>query len=300
MIKIFIIIPSFNRKEYLKKLLLQLITQESNKHVYFNIIVVNDSSTDGTSEMLREEFSQVITVLGNGNWWYTKCMNEGFKAAEKYNPDFVLTLNDDVILANDYFEKLAEILSCIDNNTIVNSISLTSTKPHRIVFGGVKKYIRWRGKCIKYFQPFAELPLGSLSGLYPTWIISGRGILIPYKILKELNYFDEKFQQYDSDDDFGLRAIKAGYKVLISRDLKIFENTKLTSKGVAFNQDGAITFLKSFFNKHSINSLQNKIRFGTKHGYPILLPIWIAIFILGTTYAYFFKYRKFKATNYEY
>ena len=136
--------------------------------------------------------------------------------------------------------------------------------------------------------------MDKLTGLYPTWIISGRGILIPFQILQKLNYFDEKFPQYGSDDDFGLRAIEAGYKLMISRDLKLFEDTKLTSKGIAYNNDGIWTFITSFFNKYSINSIQKKIRFSIKHGYPILLPINIIISIIGTSYAYFIKYREYK------
>ena len=51
MIKISVIIPTFNRKEYLKKLLIQLINQNLNRNIYLNIIVVNDGSFDGTFEM---------------------------------------------------------------------------------------------------------------------------------------------------------------------------------------------------------------------------------------------------------
>jgi len=299
MFKILLIIPTHNRKSNLSVLLNNILRHNLTKKIMLNIIIVVAHSTDGTIEMLANSYPDIKVILGNENWWYTKCMNEGFKAAEIFNPDYVLTLNDDVILADNYFIKLFELIKSIDDKTIVSSISLTSTKPHKVVTGGVKKYIRWRAKSIRYFPPFAEVPLDQLTGLYPTWIISGRGILIPYNILKELNYFDEKFPQYGSDDDFGLRAIKAGYKVLISRDLKIFENTRLTSKGAAFNKDGTITFIKSFFNKYSVNSLQKTIRYTIKHGYAVLLPLNILITIIGTSYAYFFKYRKYKATQNE-
>lgn len=294
MLKVFIVLPTYNRKSELVKLLNQF--KFSFKTVIgYNVIVVVAGSTDGTIEMLKSDFPDVKIIEGNDKWWYTKCMNEGFRFVEKYDPDFVLTLNDDVILSDDYFSQLQKVISNTDKTTIVNSISLTVDNPHRVINGGVKRYIRWRGKSIRYFAPFAEVPLDQLAGLYPNWIISGRGILIPFKILRALNYFDEKFPQYGSDDDFGLRAIKAGYKVLISRDLKIYENTKLTSKGAAFNKDGTRTFIKSFFNKYSVNSLQKTIRYTLKHGYPILLPVNLLITIMGTSYAYFFKYRKYKA-----
>lgn len=69
MIKISVTIPTFNRKDYLKILLFQLENQKLNVNINLNIIVVNDGSTDGTSEMLTKELPHVTMILGNGNWW---------------------------------------------------------------------------------------------------------------------------------------------------------------------------------------------------------------------------------------
>ena len=72
--KIAAIIPTFNRKDYLKVLLSQLQNQNKERFT-LEIIVVVDGSTDGTLEMLENEFPEVHIVKGTGDWWYTKSMN---------------------------------------------------------------------------------------------------------------------------------------------------------------------------------------------------------------------------------
>ena len=47
MIKISVIIPTFNRQQYLKKLLTQLYNQNLGADIKLSIIVVNDGSSDG-------------------------------------------------------------------------------------------------------------------------------------------------------------------------------------------------------------------------------------------------------------
>ena len=97
MIKIAAIIPTFNRKKKLSIILKQLQAQVFQKKIFLEIVVVIDGSSDGTLEMIKTQYPTVHVVLGNGNWWYTKSMNKGFQYAQKLSPDFILTINDDVV-----------------------------------------------------------------------------------------------------------------------------------------------------------------------------------------------------------
>ena len=66
MLKLGVIIPTFNRKSYLKAVLTQLLSQKKNASVEVIPVVVVDGSTDGTYEMLDAEFPTVHVVKGSG------------------------------------------------------------------------------------------------------------------------------------------------------------------------------------------------------------------------------------------
>ena len=80
MAKVFCIIPTFNRKESIKDCIDQLLRQ-----TYKNteIIVVNDGSVDGTTKYLKSLDKEEIHVInGDGNFWWGKSINEGFRYIE--------------------------------------------------------------------------------------------------------------------------------------------------------------------------------------------------------------------------
>ncbi len=98
-----IVIPVDNRKEFTHQCLLSLYNQ-TNKN--FFVVVINDGSTDGTGKMIKDKFPDIILINGDGNLWWTKAINIGIKYALKYNAKYILTLNDDTVLKEDYIEKM--------------------------------------------------------------------------------------------------------------------------------------------------------------------------------------------------
>ena len=61
---IYIVIPVFNRKQFTKDCLDSLRKQTDKR---FKVVVVDDGSTDGTSDMLKEEYPEVHILYGDGN-----------------------------------------------------------------------------------------------------------------------------------------------------------------------------------------------------------------------------------------
>lgn len=294
--KLGVIIPTFNRKSYLRVLLKQLLTQEKNDDLQLIPVVVVDGSNDGTYEMLSTEFPQIDVVKGSGNWWWTKSVNEGIRFSfNHHNPEFILLLNDDSLIQSDYINSIINATHAAGENCIVGSISVTDTLPFKVSFSGVKK-INWLSlKKHNYYNNFELLENVPAEGLFPTYALNGRGTLIKSTILKDLNLLDEQnYPQYGSDDDLALRAWKKGYKVYVSYSCKVFDRTTDTSKGTAFRKDSLLVFFKSFFTWNSVNYIPKELSFSYRHGIKVLTPFYLLKFILGTNYAYFFKYRKFK------
>lgn len=279
MYRVTAIIPTHNRKDSLKTVLSQLKMQTLVSTVV-EIIVVIDGSEDGTLDMLKNEFPDVHLVYGNGNWWYTKSMNEGFKTAYKLNPDFVLTLNDDIDIKDNYIESLINAYKRTTKGSIIGSLSITNEEEPRIFFPGVHRISRSGMSIHYYIARFKVYYNNGFSGLYKTLLLPGRGILIPYSTLKTLSGFDNRLVQYASDDDFCLRAIKKGIGVFISWDSVIISDYKKTSKNSTFLNSDFITTVKGFFNDKSAISLKKFIIFHYRHYNKILLPLKVVYYVL--------------------
>jgi len=288
-----VIIPTHNREACLRTLLECLQLQKGGEYSLLPVVVA-DGCTDGTLEMIRAEFPETKIIEGDGNWWYTRCINEGIRFAEHTDASFVLTVNDDIRFNEDYIHQLLSVYEKEGPDCLVGSVSYTMNKPYRITFSGISKIIRWRLKEVNYIPKFSVADPYALTGYKPSMNLSGRGILIPIPVIKKIGYYDSKLVQYGSDTDFSYRATKSGIKVFLSYDAKVFEDEKLTSIGANFNNPSMFEYLRSLFAQKSINSIPKTLYYYSKHGYGILIPIYCLIIMAGAFNDHFIKYRKLK------
>lgn len=211
---IYIVIPVFNRIEFTKKCLLSLRDQSYKK---FRIIVIDDGSTDGTSGILEKDFPEVHIIQGDGNLWWTKATNLGVKFALDNGAKYILTLNNDTILTNDFLEKMI-YWTTKKPKALIGALALDNhTK--EIVYGGEK--VNWI--TANYKKIINEIPIRSRKGLHEVSHFPGRGLLIPSSVFKKIGLFDEKrFPHYAADYDFTHRAVRNGFPVYTNYDARIY------------------------------------------------------------------------------
>ncbi|HET6252744.1 MAG TPA: glycosyltransferase [Puia sp.] len=261
-IKIGAVIPTFNRIDSLRKILTCL--QEQRSSITLIPIVIVDGSTDGTLEMLAAEFPTAAIVHGDGNWWYTRSINEGIKKARQLDCNYVLTLNDDLTFSSDYIATIVNDQQTAGPDSVIGSISLSATSPRLITFSGVSK-VTGTLKEYNYLPKFSPVDEERLAGLKPSVVLSGRGILYPMSIFDRFGLYDERLVQYSSETDFTYTASRNGIPVMISYNARVYENVQLTSAGAVYNNPSLRTLLRSFRNKYSINSWYKTRYYAIKH-----------------------------------
>lgn len=212
--KIYIIIPVHNRKEFTRDCLLSLRAQTYKN---FKTVIIDDGSTDGTAEMLANDFPEVHVIKGDGNLWWAAATNLGVKYALENNADYVLTLNNDTVATEDFLEKMIYWAEKTPNALLgAFAIYKDNNEPS---YGG--EIGSW--KKVGAINLLKVVPYNERFGLKEVSHFPGRGLFIPSEVFKVIGFYDEiKFPQNAADDDFTFRASYLGYKIFCNYDAKIF------------------------------------------------------------------------------
>lgn len=210
-----IIIPVHNRKFLLQNLLEQIYEQidryEGDLDNLF-VIVVDDGSTDGTSEFIRVNFPQVCLVRGNGSLWWTGAIVKGMEyAIARLDADYFVWLNDDLSLDPNFISQLIQINNSSEyKETIVGGIVTDKAHPEWVVYSGLKK-----GKPIRHLSYF------SAKSELETETISGNIVIIPRTIVDRVGFPNaQKFPHYGGDYEFIREVKQKGFKTILSSQLK--------------------------------------------------------------------------------
>lgn len=268
MINIAIVIPVFNRKNITIEGLaniseaLTFYQQESKNIFTFKIVVIDDGSTDGTSDWIQRNRSDVFCLKGDGNLWWSGSINKGSKyAIEILQATHVLFWNDDTLCAKEYFKELEKVV--IHNNKLLENILVS-----KIFWLGNKEQLLFNFGC--YFNP--KNGKKTIIGLnkkdvyneiIPVDWSGGMGTLIPASILVEVDYLDAKnFPQYDGDIDFFLRTKEKNYQIYAIPTLHIFNNPETTG----IHNQKKITDLPAILTSlRSLYNVKKNIQFNLRH-----------------------------------
>lgn len=221
---IYIVIPVYNRKNFTRSCLLSLREQTCRN---YSVIVVDDGSTDGTDNMITQEFPEVVVLHGDGNLWWTGSMNIGIRYILGIcNPnDFVLALNNDLIVPSDYVASFIK-LSLDFPKSLIGSLVTDIDDTDIICSGGV--VINW------YTAKHHNLNAGRKRSAFPKGfftevsIVTGRGVLIPIRAFREVGLYNDQHYPQFGDPELPRRAKKAGFKLMVSYDVAVHSHCKDT------------------------------------------------------------------------
>jgi len=230
--KIAILIPVHNGLELTRKCLKDLYEtlQTSSLHLYNYIpVVIDDGSTDSTTQWIQNNFKDCTVLSGDGNLWWSGAVNLGAKhAIEVLQVDFILLWNNDIKTHPDYFPVLSSFISKMDSISIVGSVIYADPDFQNIwSAGGIFNPYTGNKFMIKHIS---SDNINENQVLEVDWL-TGMGTLIPKKVIDRIGYWDAKrFPQYYGDSDFTYRAKLNGIKILMNPRLKIVND--LSNSGI--------------------------------------------------------------------
>lgn len=210
---LYIVIPVHNRILFTRECLLSLRHQTRND---FSTIIVDDGSTDGTSEMTRADFPETVILRGDGNLWWTAATNLGVEYALARGATHIMTLNDDTVAVPDFIERMLDWTERAPG-ALLGALAIDAETGYPI-YGGER--IDW--SAVTAVQLLDILPEEDRCGLHAVTHFPGRGLLIPTGVFRQIGLFDAKrFPHYAADYDFTHRAMRAGYRIFCNYDARL-------------------------------------------------------------------------------
>ena len=222
-IDVSIIIVNWNTRDLLRNCLQSITAQTSAPH---EIIVVDNASRDGSADMVKTEFPDVILIANSGNAGFAAANNQGLRISRGRT---VLLLNPDTLILDGAIDQMlgwldrhpgvgcvgCQVLegpgviqrTCFADPTLLNFV---------MVEFGLMRLARW----VPFFG----------RSWYTDWdrkserevdVVSGMFMLVPRTVMNEVGLLDDAFFVYGEESDWCRRIRKAGYTCVFSPEAQI-------------------------------------------------------------------------------
>ncbi len=200
-----VVIPNWNGRDLLEKYLPSVV-EALKQHPNNEVIVVDNGSTDGSAEYLKQNFPSVKVVGLPKNLGFGGGSNAGFAAAKN---DIVVLLNSDMRVAPDFLQPLLDAFNADDIFAVSCQIFFSDPKKLREETGLTEG--RWSSGMLRVRHRIDE----KLNQAYPCFYGGGGSCAFDRRKFLALGGFDEILRPfYLEDTDLGYLAWKSGWRVL--------------------------------------------------------------------------------------
>jgi GT2 family glycosyltransferase len=201
-----IVIPNLNGRKHLSGCLSSIYSQDFKD---FEVIVIDNGSTDGSVEYIKDNFPQTIIIGNDDNLGFAMANNQGIEIAKG---KYIATLNNDTVADKDWLKHIVAVAESSATPVGMWAPKILSLKQSEQIdsVGGLLIYCdgiaKGRGRL--------EKDTGQYNNERDILFPSACCALYRKKMLDEVGYFDEDFFAYCEDTDLGLRARLSGWRAL--------------------------------------------------------------------------------------
>jgi len=274
----YIIIPVHNRKDITLKCL-NTLKQNGDLDKYY-VIVVDDGSTDGTSEAITSRYPEVIILEGDGNLWWTGAIKKGMEYAYEKGAEYLIWLNDDCLVESHTFDDLVAFCKT-HPNSIIGCQGVDFNNHNIISFGGKSK--QWMN------HHMLDCPKGESMQCD---LLSGNLVCIPRAVINKINYPNPyKVPHYGGDSSYLIRARKSGFKIFVVNkyfNFNLYGESNISPHRWLLKDGSPLDIIRLFFEPRSLYSWKvwlelNEAEYGKLLGIISFLAYYTIYFIIPIT-----------------
>ncbi|WP_420322680.1 glycosyltransferase family 2 protein [Flagellimonas sp.] len=276
--KVAIVILNWNGRALLERFLPSVIAHSVDSDIY----VVDNASSDGSVDFLKNQYPQIGIVCNTENGGFAKGYNDGLQSIDA---DIYCLLNSDVEVTPNWLGPILEAFKNKPDAAIVQPKILDLNRREYFEYAGAAGgfidmlgYPFCRGRI---FQAL-EKDLGQYNDIKEVFWATGACMFIKSDVFKALNGFDEDYFAHQEEIDLCWRAKNVGHKVYYVGQSSVYHMGGSTLK----NMDPKKTFLNF---RNSLYSITKNLP--GKRAFTIIVLRLLLDGIAGLRFIFQFKFR---------
>ena len=195
----------------------------------FSIVVVDNGSTDGSPEAIERWGLQnlPLTLIRNGeNLGFVRGSNQGMRHALSTNTEYVFLLNNDTVVEPDAISLLVATAERSGDTGMAGPKIYQFGKDNVLDSAGTRA-IPWLAQ--GFLVGHGEEDHGQYDHPGDLPYVTGTALLVKRAVLEKVGLMDEDYFCYFDDFDWGLKARKAGYRLLLVPEAVVYHKGSLTA-----------------------------------------------------------------------
>lgn len=188
--KILVIVVIYNGKKWIKTCFDSL----RNSSMPVDVFVVDNASTDGSLDIVRQNYPETIIAKNDKNLGFGKANNLGLAYAVKNNYDYVYLLNQDAWIFPDTLANLIQVQSKHNEYGVLSPMQMEANRIH--LDSIFEKYVSKASRILSDFF------LNSYQDVYEVTFVMAAHWLLPVEVIKQVGGFSPAFPHYGEDMNF--------------------------------------------------------------------------------------------------
>lgn len=198
------------------------------KYPNYDIIVVDNGSTDESVKAIKERFSEVSILETGENLGFPGGNNVGLRHAFENGADYAWLLNNDAVVDPYSLDYMVNALRTADDVAMVGSKIYYFDRRDVLWFAGA--YTKWAiGKNIMI--GWGEKDQGQFDLVRNVDTLTGCSMVVKRDICEKIGFMDESYFLYVEEVDWCLRARNHGYRCVFVPESVVYHKISSSTKG---------------------------------------------------------------------
>jgi len=245
------------------------------------IILCDNASIDGTAEMIKKKYPDVIVIQNKGNLGFAAGNNPGIKRAKGR---YIVLLNSDTEVSD---TAIAQMITFMDLHPRAGAATCKLVLPDGRMDPACHRgfptpwtsltYLVKLERLLPKTKLFGEYHQGykDLSTVHEVDCISGAFFMVRKEVIQKVGLLDEDFFMYAEDIDWAYRIKQAGWQIWFNPNARVLHKKK--QSGRAHSEKSRRVTTDIYF--HTYNWLFYKKHYVKKYGF-------LMSFLINTMYAF--------------